>query len=122
MAADRVEAGRLLGEAKTLLTQAGGFLAEGRNDGATHAAHLAGVLAAQALVVERTGQVGDDVQAEFERLVAGDDDFDPFLGMVLAQGRVLELDSGISAERAASAVERAHWFVAHLNGLFRPVA
>ncbi len=94
-------------------------------------AYLAGLHAAQAFLFETTGKVFKShkgVQSEFSRLTKDDPRFTPnqrvFLSRTYNLKAIADYETGpgseVTAERAASALEAAKKFVAHVAALLTP--
>jgi uncharacterized protein (UPF0332 family) len=116
-----------LDKARECLTKADGMLANWPDE-AGRAAYLAGLHAAQALIVERTEQAVRShrgVQRELARLTKDVPDFDAelraFLGRTYNLKAIADYEIGpgseVSPERAAEAIEVAKRFVARMTAL-----
>jgi uncharacterized protein (UPF0332 family) len=124
------EAAAFLGKAYACLAKADGMLARWPDE-AGREAYLAGLHAAQALIVERTGEVMKrhrGVQRELARLTKDTLHFDPELRTFL--GRTYDLkaiadyeidpDTQVSPETALGAIETAKRFVTCIVDLIEP--
>lgn len=119
------EADRFLQKARAHLNRAALMLGIGLREDAGRAAYLACFHAAQAFIFETTGKVlksHNGVQTEFLRLSKDDQRFGADLRVFLSQAYNLKAiadyetgpESGITAERAAAAIDMAKAFVARI--------
>jgi uncharacterized protein (UPF0332 family) len=118
-----------LEKARRFLLKAQDFLdAHHWPDEVGRAAYLAGFHAAQAFLFERTGKMFKShkgVQSEFSRLTKDDPRFTPdqraFLPQTYNLKALADYETGpgaeVTAERAASALEAAKKFIAHVAAL-----
>lgn len=117
------ETGFFLEKACKLLAEAEAILAINLYDVAGRTAYLAGFHAAQAFISERTGRsvkTHKGVHAELQRLMRGDQSFDPTLRSFLSRNydlkSIADYETGpgadVSADRARRAVDEAKRFVA----------
>jgi uncharacterized protein (UPF0332 family) len=122
------EAAAFLDKAREFLKKAEDMLTDDWPDEAGRAAYLAGLHAAQALIVERTGKVirrHRGVQRELGRLMKDEPRFDPnlrpFLGRAYNLKAIADYETGpgsrVSVESARAAIETAHRFVESIAGL-----
>jgi uncharacterized protein (UPF0332 family) len=118
----RPEASAFLDKAHDFLLKANDMFADDWPDEAGRAAYLAGLHAAQAVIVERTGKVikrHRGVQNELRRLTNDDPRFDPelraFLGRAYNLKAIADYETGpgarVSAELARATIETARRFV-----------
>ena len=118
----RAEASAFIDKAREFLVKAEDMLADGWPDEAGRAAYLAGLDAAQAVIVERTGRVikrHRGVHNELRRLVKDEPRFD--LELSAFPGRAYNLkaiadyetgpDARVSDELARTAIETARRYV-----------
>lgn len=121
------EAAAFLGKARESLAKADGMLGTWPDE-AGRAAYLAGLHAAQALIVERTGSVVKShkgVQRELARLTKDTPDMSrsltAFLGRTYNLKAIADYESGpdseVSYDRAAEAIEEAKQFVTRMVAL-----
>jgi uncharacterized protein (UPF0332 family) len=117
-------AAAFLAKASECLAKADGMLARWPDE-AGRAAYLAGLHAAQALIVERTGKLVRShrgVQRELGRLTRNEPRFDrelqAFLGRAYNLKAIADYETGpeaeVSPERAEQAIEAARRFVARI--------
>jgi uncharacterized protein (UPF0332 family) len=122
------EAAAFLDKAREFLAKAEDMLADGWPDEAGRAGYLAGLHAAQALIVERTGRVikrHRGVQSELRRLTKDEARFDlelrAFLGRAYNLKAIADYETGpgsrVSTESARAAIATAHRFVECVAGL-----
>jgi uncharacterized protein (UPF0332 family) len=116
------EAAAFLAKARSFLAKAEGMLTTWPDE-AGRAAYLAGMHAAQGLIMERTGQVARThrgVQRELLRLIKDDARFDAelrsFLGRAYNFKAMADYETGpgaiVTPERAKAAIALGHRFVA----------
>jgi uncharacterized protein (UPF0332 family) len=124
----RPETSAFLGKAREFLEKAADMLADDWADEAGRAAYLAGLHAAQALIVERTGRPikrHRGVQNEFWRLTAAVPRFDhelrAFLGRTYNLKAIADYETGpgseVTAEQAQEALSIARRFVDRVEQL-----
>jgi len=122
------EAAAFLDKASEFLEKAADMLADDWPDEAGRAAYLAGLHAAQAMIVERTGKVikrHRGVQSELGRLTKDEPRFDlelrAFLGRAYNLKAIADYETGpgsrVSVESARAAIETARRFVESVAGL-----
>jgi uncharacterized protein (UPF0332 family) len=116
------ESAAFLDKAREFLAKAEDMLADDWPDEAGRAAYLAGMHAAQALIVERTGKIVKrhrGVHSEFGRLAKDEPRFDTelraFLGRAYNLKAIADYETGpnaqVSAESARTAIATARRFV-----------
>jgi uncharacterized protein (UPF0332 family) len=116
------EASAFLGKAREFLLKAEDMFADGWPDEAGRAAYLAGLHAAQAVIVERTGRIikrHRGVRNELRRLMKDEPRFDFELSAFLARAYNLKAiadyetgpDAQVSAEFARGTIETARRYV-----------
>ena len=116
------EAAAFLDKAREFLVKAESMFANDWPDEAGRAAYLAGMHAAQALIVERTGKIVKrhrGVHSEFARLAKDEPRFDielrAFLGRAYNLKAIADYETGpnaqVSAESARAAIQTARRFV-----------
>jgi uncharacterized protein (UPF0332 family) len=117
----RAEAVALLQKSHVCLKKAEGMLAQWPDE-AGRAAYLAGLHAAQAFIIEKTGQLAKThrgVQRELGRLTRDESQFSPesrsFLGRAYNLKAIADYETGpgseVSPAQAMDAIEGAHNFV-----------
>ena len=122
------EAAAFLNKAREFLEKAEDMLIDDWPDEAGRAAYLAGLHAAQALIVDRTGKVirrYRGVQRELGRLTKDELHFDqelrPFLGRAYNLKAIADYETGpgsrVSIESARAAIDMARRFVESITGL-----
>ena len=122
------EAAAFLNKAREFLAKADDMLADGWPDEAGRASYLAGLHAAQALIVERTGNFVKrhrGVQRELGRLTKDEPRFDielrAFLGRAYNLKAIADYETGpdsrVSAESARNARATAERFIACIEEL-----
>jgi uncharacterized protein (UPF0332 family) len=118
----RPETSAFLDKAREFLLKAEDMFADDWHDEAGRAAYLAGLHAAQAVIVERTGKVikrHRGVQSELRRLMKDQPRFDlelrAFLGRAYNLKALADYETGpsshVSAELARATIETARRFV-----------
>ena len=123
------ETAAFLDKAHECLAKADGMLANWPDE-AGRAAYLAGLHAAQALIVESTGKVAKThkgVQRELGRMTKDEPRFDmelqAFLGRAYNLKAIADYETGpgsdVSPERAARAIDEAKLFVARIAELVK---
>jgi uncharacterized protein (UPF0332 family) len=124
------EAAAFLDKAREFLVKAESMFANDWPDEAGRAAYLAGMHAAQALIVERTGKIVKrhrGVHSEFARLAKDEPRFDielrAFLGRAYNLKAIADYETGpnaqVSAESARTAIATARRFVECITEMLR---
>ena len=124
------EAAAFLDKAREFLVKAESMFANDWPDEAGRAAYLAGMHAAQALIVERTGKIVKrhrGVHSEFARLAKDEPRFDielrAFLGRAYNLKAIADYETGpnaqVSAESARTAIATARRFVECVTEMLR---
>ena len=122
------EAAAFLNKAREFLEKAEDMLIDDWPDEAGRAAYLAGLHAAQALIVDRTGKVirrHRGVQRELGRLTKDEPHFDQELTLswprLQSQKAIADYETGpcsrVSIESARAAIDMARRFVESITGL-----